>query len=299
MNTKRKKNAYAAGTASQKQPGQTVQVLKRLTHHKMAMFGLAFIVLCTIVAIFAPLIAPYDPTALSGSFSAAPSKEHWLGTDAVSRDTLSRLIYGARVSLSVGLGSALCTIAIGSVLGLLAGYFGGIVDMVIMRFTDILMSFPMIILMMVLSTIVGSGIWKVTLIIGCLTWPMVCRLVRSNVMSIKEQDFVKSAITSGLSRPSIIFKQILPNVVGPILVNATFSIAMAILTESSLSFLGLGITAPTPSWGNMLADAQVISIFTTMPWQWVAPGVCIVLTVLSFNFLGDGLRDALDPRNTK
>lgn len=294
-----KKTNAPAETGEVRQPSQARQIVKRLFHHKMAVIGLFFIVLFTLMAIFAPLVAPYDPVAITGQFSAPPSAEHLLGTDAVSRDVLSRLIYGARVSLSVGLGSAICTIAIGSVLGLLAGYFGGAVDMVIMRVTDVLMSFPMIILMMVLSTIVGSGIWKVALIIGCLTWPMVCRLVRSNVMSIKEQDFIKSSITSGLSRINIIFKQILPNVVGPILVNATFSIAMAILTESSLSFLGLGITAPTPSWGNMLADTQVISIFTTMPWQWVAPGACIVITVLSFNFLGDGLRDALDPRNTK
>lgn len=293
---KKKNMSHEQNSGNEKQPSQARQVIKRLFHHKMAVFGLIFIVVFTVMAIFAPFIAPYDPVALTGQFSAPPSSEHLLGTDSVSRDVLSRLIYGARVSLSVGLGSAVCTIAIGSVLGLVAGYFGGVADMVIMRLTDILMSFPMIILMMVLSTIVGSGIWKVALIIGCLTWPMVCRLVRSNVMSIKEQDFIKSSVTSGLSRVNIIFKQILPNVVGPILVNATFSIAMAILTESSLSFLGLGITAPTPSWGNMLADAQVISIFTTMPWQWVAPGVCIVITVLSFNFLGDGLRDALDPK---
>ena len=299
MKKKYVKSMEASEKELQKQQSQVRQILKRLTKHKLAMAGLVFIIIFTLLAIFAPYVAPYDPLELTYQFSAAPSKEYVLGTDAVSRDVLSRLIYGARVSLAVGLGSAVCTVVIGSVLGLLAGYFGGWVDIVIMRLTDILMSFPMIIIMMVLSTIVGSGLWKVTVIIGCLTWPMVCRLVRSNVMSLKEQDFVKSSITSGLSRVNIIFKQILPNVVGPILVNATFSVSMAILMESSLSFLGLGITAPTPSWGNMLADAQAIAIFTTKPWQWVAPGVCIVLTVLSFNFLGDGLRDALDPRTTK
>ena len=282
-----------------KQNSQARQIFKRLLRHKLAVCGMVFIIVFTLIAIFAPFLAPYDPMELTYQFSSAPSKDYLLGTDGVSRDVLSRLIYGARVSLAVGLGSAVCTVVIGSVLGLLSGYFGGWVDMVIMRLTDILMSFPMIILMMVLSTIVGNGLWKVTLIIGCLTWPMVCRLVRSNVMSLKEQDFVKSSITSGLSRTNIIFKQILPNVVGPILVNATFSISMAILMESSLSFLGLGIVPPTPSWGNMLADAQAVAIFTTKPWQWVAPGICIVFTVLSFNFLGDGLRDALDPRNTK
>ena len=282
-----------------KQQSQVRQIFKRLLRHKLAVCGLVFIIVFSLIAIFAPFLAPYDPLELTYQFSTAPSAEHLLGTDGVSRDVLSRLIYGARVSLAVGLGSAVCTVVIGSVLGLLSGYFGGWVDMVIMRLTDILMSFPMIILMMVLSTIVGNGLWKVTLIIGCLTWPMVCRLVRSNVMSLKEQDFVKSSITSGLTRTNIIFKQILPNVVGPILVNATFSISMAILMESSLSFLGLGIVPPTPSWGNMLADAQAVAIFTTKPWQWVAPGICIVCTVLSFNFLGDGLRDALDPRNTK
>ena len=294
-----KQTNRAGQSAHRREHSQMRQVLRRLFRHKMAVLGLVIIVLFTLVAIFAPLIAPYDPIDLTGAFSARPSAEHPLGTDAVSRDTLSRLIYGARVSMFVGIASAFFTIAIGTVLGLLSGYYGGVVDMVIMRLSDIMQSFPMLILMMVLSVIVGSGIWKVALIIGCLTWPMCARLVRSNVMSIKEQDFVKSAITSGLSRPNIIFKQVLPNTIGPVLVNATFSIAMAILTESSLSFLGLGVTVPTPSWGNMLADAQVVSIFTTMPWQWVPPGVCIVLTVLSFNFLGDGLRDALDPRNTK
>ena len=282
-----------------KQQSQVRQVLKRLTRHKLAMFGVVFIIFFTLVAIFAPYIAPYDPLEPTYDFNAAPSAEHWLGTDAVSRDVLSRMIYGAQVSLSVGLGSAVCTVIIGSVLGLLSGYFGGWVDLLIMRLTDILMSFPMIILMMVIATILGPGLGKVVLLNGFLTWTGVCRLVRSNVMSLKEQDFVKSSITAGLSRPSILFKELLPNVVGPILVNATFSVSMAILMESSLSFLGLGIVPPTPSWGNMLADAQAIAIFTTKPWQWVAPGICIVLTVLSFNFLGDGLRDALDPRTNK
>lgn len=281
---------------SRKSESQFVQVLKRFLHHKMAVFGLMVIVLLTLIAIFAPMIAPYSPLEITGFFSTAPNEDFLLGTDAVARDILSRLIYGARVSLSVGILSALCTVAIGSTLGLIAGYFGKAVDMVVMRLADIVMSFPLLILMMVLCTIIGGGILKIALIIGVLTWPTVCRLVRSNVLSIKEQDFVKSAEMSALSVPSIIFKQILPCVVGPILVNTTFSISGAILMESSLSFLGLGITAPTPSWGNMLADAQSITVLTTNWWQWIPAGICIVITVLSFNFVGDGLRDALDPR---
>jgi peptide/nickel transport system permease protein len=210
---------------------------------------------------------------------------------------LSRLIYGSRVSVSVGLGAVALTTALGILLGLESGYFGGVRDLIIMRAADVFMSFPSMLLIMIVSSIAGPGLDRMILIMGILGWPSVARLVRGTVLSIKQQDYAKSAVALGFKPQRILFRHILPNAMGPILVNATFGVARAILTESSLSFLGMGLNPPAASWGNMLTDAQSLTTLTTRPWLWAPPGLLILLSVLAFNFVGDGLRDALDPRS--
>lgn len=274
-------------------------IARRFSRHKLAMGGLAVIALLSLAAIFAPLLAPHDPYQVTQSFGISPNGPHVLGTDQVGRDVASRLIYAARVSLVVGLGTTAISVILGTTLGLLSGYFGGRTDMALMRVVDVFMSFPQMLLILVVVSIVGPGLIKIILILGFLGWPSVARIVRGCVLSIKENDYIKSAVAMGFSTPRILFMHILPNAVAPILVNATFSIANAIIVEASLSFLGLGVQPPTASWGNMLTDAQTISILTEKPWLWVPPGIMIILSVLSVNFVGDGLRDALDPRSLK
>lgn len=272
---------------------------KRFKKHKLAVAGLWFIVLVTMAAIFAPILAPYGPNDITGNFSAAPSMQHWLGTDQVGRDVLSRVIYAARVSLTVGIGAVAISAIIGTILGLVSGYFGGLIDGIIMRVTDMFMSFPYIMFILVVASIVGPGLTNIVIILGVLGWPGIARLVRGNVLAIKQSDYVKASIALGYSTPRILFKHILPNTVAPILIYATSGVAGAILDEAALSFLGLGVQPPDASWGNMLSSAQSISILTNQPWLWIPPGIFILLTVLSINYIGDALRDALDPHNSK
>lgn len=272
-------------------------IFRRFTRHKMAVAGVFVLAIFIICAVFAPIIAPYPPDDIVGSFSAAPDGSHLLGTDQVGRDVFSRIIYASRISLLVGVASTGISLAIGIVLGLVSGYFGGIIDMVVMRVTDMFMAFPYIMLILVVASIVGPGLLNIILIMGFLNWPGVARLVRGNVLSIKESNYIKAATVSGLSTPRILFSEILPNTIAPILVNATSGIAWAILDEAALSFLGFGVQPPTASWGNMLNGAQSLTILTSKAWLWLPPGLAVVLTVLSINFIGDALRDALDPTN--
>jgi len=272
---------------------------KRFKKHKLAVLGLWFLAIVTICAIFASWIAPYGPNEITSSFSAAPTWQHWLGTDQVGRDVLSRVIYAARVSLAVGIGAVVISAVIGTVLGLVSGYFGGWVDGIIMRVTDMFMSFPYIMFILVVASIVGPGLTNIIIILGVLGWPGIARLVRGNVLAIKQSDYVKASIALGYKTPRILFKHILPNTVAPILIYATSGVAGAILDEAALSFLGLGVQPPEASWGNMLSSAQSITILTSQPWLWIAPGILTLLTVLSINYIGDALRDALDPRNAK
>lgn len=273
--------------------------LKRFKKHKLAVVSFWFLLIIVLCAIFAPWIAPFDPKEITDSFSAPPSWAHWLGTDQVGRDVFSRLIYAARVSLIVGVGAMAIASAIGTVLGLIAGYFGGFIDGLIMRITDVFMSFPYIMFILVVASIVGPGLTNIVLILGVLGWPSIARLVRGNVLAIKQSDYVKASIALGYKAPRIIFKHIFPNTVAPILIYATSGVAGAILDEAALSFLGLGVQPPGASWGNMLASAQSITILAEQPWLWIPPGVLILLTVLAINYIGDALRDALDPRNVK
>ncbi|MDR3123193.1 MAG: ABC transporter permease [Treponema sp.] len=272
-------------------------VLKRFSRHKPAALGLVMIAGLIFCAVFAPLIAPRNPYQIGYKFEAPPSREHILGTDQVGRDVFSRLIYASRVSVSVGMGTVLLSTFLGVFLGLQSGYFGGAVDMIIMRIADVFMSFPSLILIMVITAIFGPGLDRIILIMGILGWPSAARLVRGNVLSIKQMDYIKSTVTLGFKTRRILLLHVLPNTISPILVQATFGIAGAIIMESALSFLGLGVNPPVASWGNMLTDAQSLTTLTARPWLWAPPGLMIFLSVLSFNFVGDGLRDALDPRS--
>jgi peptide/nickel transport system permease protein len=217
-----------------------------------------------------------------------------LGADELGRDLLSRLLYAGRVSLSVGLVTALIAVVIGSVLGALAGYYGGTIDTLIMRFADVLLSIPTIFVLLALSAFLKATLSTIILIIALNSWMSVARLVRGEILSIKQREFILAARALGASDTRLIFRQLLPNALAPVLVAATLNVATAILTESSLSYLGYGIQPPTASWGNMLNNAQSYVLYA--PWVAVYPGIMITLTVLSFNFAGDGLRDALDPR---
>ena len=273
------------------------EVLSKLTEHKMAMVGLFVITLEIILVVVLPFIMhlnPYDSDYTA--FSAAPSGLHILGTDAIGRDIFARLVYGGRTSLLVGLLSTIISCAIGVPLGLIAGYFRGKAEIAIMRVADIFMSFPSIVLILVLVAVIGPSIWSVTIVIGVLGWTQFARLIYANVLSVSEKEYVESARAIGTSNYKIITKYILPNSFAPILIAITFQMASAILMESSLSFLGMGVQPPGASWGNMLYDAQSITVLSKRIWIWMPPGIALLITVLSINFLGDGIRDALDPK---
>ena len=275
------------------------QIMRRFFKHKLAVISLIFLCVIILLSVLAPLIAPYDPNRITGGFSQAPSAEHWLGTDQSGRDVLSRLLYGTRISLLVGFMATLISTVIGVVLGLLSGYFGGWLDMVIMRITDMVMSFPYILLVLVAAAIFEPGLTNIILILGFVDWPGVARLVRGNVLSLRETNFVKSAEVAGMSKWYILFSEILPNTVAPILVYATSVFALSILDEAALSYLGMGVTLPTASLGNMLNGAESLTILTSKPWLWVPAGSLIILLALSINFIGDALSDAVDPTSTR
>jgi peptide/nickel transport system permease protein len=274
-------------------------VATRFFKHKLAVIGLVIITLFVLMAIFAPVIAPQDPLEVGYEFEAKPSSEHLLGTDQVGRDVLSRLIYASRISLAVGLGAVSIYVVIGTILGAIAGYMGKWADMIIMRITDVFMSFPFLMVILVLVSVMGPSLFNIILVLGILGWPPIARLVRGSVLSLKEMDYVKAGVALGYTAPKILLHHILPNALAPILVNATFGIASAIIMEASLSFLGMGVQPPTASWGNMLTEAQSLTVLAGQPWLWVPPGLMIILAVISINFMGDGLRDAVDPKSFK
>ena len=271
------------------------RAVRALLLRKAAVFGLLLIVLFTGLALLAPLIAPYDPTAQSwANVRKAPSLAHWLGTDEVGRDVLSRLLYGARASLMAGGISIAIALSIGAPLGMVAGYLGGFVDALLSRLTDAMLAIPFLILAIALAAFLGPSLGNAMIAIGVSTAPIFVRLTRAQVMTVKVEDYVEGARAVGNPRWRIAIVHILPNIVPALLVQATLSIAAAIIAEASLSFLGLGQQPPAPSWGSMLNSAQ--RFLASAPWLAIWPGIAIFLTVLSFNLVGDGLRDALDPR---
>ncbi len=272
---------------------------RRFFRHKLALFGLVVLSIMVSLAILAPWIQRYSPIELNlDAMSQAPSAEHWLGTDTTGRDVWARIVHAGRVSLSVGLVAVAISTCAGIVIGSIAGYAGGRTDMVLMRLTDMVMAFPSLVMIITVASVLGPSMYNTMLVIGGLTWPGIARLVRGQFLSFREQQFVLAARSIGVPPWQIMVRHLFPNVVGTVTVAATFGMANAILQEASLSFLGLGVQAPTPSWGNMLQDAQSQTILEGAPWLWIAPGLMIALAVLSINFIGDGLRDALDPRST-
>lgn len=272
-------------------------VWRRFRRHKLAMVSLCILLILGLAALLAPVIAPYDPAKIVGPFGRAPGGEFWLGTDQIGRDVFSRLLYGMRVSLLVGIMATVISTVIGVVLGLFAGYAGGVVDMMIMRITDVIMSFPYILLVLVAAAIFEPGMWSIILILGFVDWPGIARLVRGNVLNLRESNFVKSSILAGMPKMHILFSEILPNTIAPILVHATSILALSMLDEAALSFLGMGVQLPTASLGNMLEGAESLTVLTRQPWLWIPPGVVIVILVMAINFVGDALRDAVDPKS--
>lgn len=279
--------------------GKRRGVWRRFCRHRVAVACLALLALMMLLALLAPLIAPYAPTKPVGQFAQPPGPGHLLGTDKIGRDVLSRNLYAMRVSLFVGLMATLISTAVGVLLGLVSGWFGGPADKAIMGFTDMVMSFPYILLVLVAAAIFQPGLKSIVLILGFVDWPGVARLVRGNVLSLKETNFAKSDVTAGLPGGYILFSEILPNTIAPVLVYATSVFALSILDEAALSFLGMGVQPPTPSLGNLLNGAESLSVLTGKPWLWVPAGTTIILLVVCINFVGDALRDALDPRNTE
>ncbi len=269
--------------------------LESFLSNRLAVLGLAIVGSLAVVALFAPFIAPYDPQAIDTyHILEPPSPEHILGTDGLGRDCLSRLIFGAKISLLVGFVAVGIATVVGTILGALAGYYGSWVDGIIMRFVDIMLCFPTIFLIMAVIAFLEPSIWNIMAVIGLTGWMGVARLVRAEFLSLRKRDFVLASRISGASDLRIVFFHILPNALAPILVSATLGVGSAILTESALSFLGIGVQPPTPSWGNMLTEGK--DNLEIAWWLSVFPGLAILITVLGYNLLGEGLRDALDPR---
>jgi peptide/nickel transport system permease protein len=275
---------------------------RQFRKNKVAMIGLAVMIALYIITLLTPIIAPFDPAEQGNIVLTrylSPSWENPMGTDKFGRDVLSRVLYGARISLTIGFIAVGIGVALGTVLGAVAGYFGGAVDTVIMRFTDMMLSIPRLVLLIVVIALFetsspGQAIWLVVIVLGLTGWMGVARIVRGEVLSLREREFVQAARALGMNDGRIISRHIIPNTMAPIIVYATLGIGNTILIEAGLSFLGLGVQPPTPSWGNMIADGKDALI--TAWWIATFPGLAIVFTVTAFNLLGDGLRDALDPR---
>jgi peptide/nickel transport system permease protein len=269
-------------------------VIRRFMRRKTAVIGLILVVLIVGTAVAAPVLAPYPPNKTVGSRTEPPSAAHILGTDEVGRDVLSRIIYGARASLMVGVGAQMISALVGVVLGMTAGYYGGIVDVVVMRVVDVFMTFPFILLAILLVAALRPSMQNVILAVGLTGWTTTCRVVRGQTLSLREAVFVDAARAIGASNWRILRVHLLPNLMSVTVTLATIGIGRAIISESSLSYLGLGIQPPTPSWGKTLSFGQIV-VFSA-PVLTIAPSIAILLTVLGFNLLGDGLRDALDPQ---
>jgi len=271
--------------------------LRRFLRHRLAVFGVVTMVLLVLGCTFGPMLLPHDDITVNilGRFTPPFSNaEHFLGTDQLGRDMLARLLMAGRISLAVGFGSMVLSMVIGVLIGVIAGYYGGVVGSVLMRFVDAVLCFPTIFLLLALAAFISPGVGSIILLLAITGWMEVARIVEAQMRSLKERDYAVASLALGAKDVRIMFRELLPNAIAPIVVAATLSVAHAILMESYISFLGYGIQPPTPSWGNMLGGAQ--SYLQSGPWLAILPGVMIALAVSSINFIGDGLRDALDPR---
>ena len=274
------------------------QAVKKFMHNRKAVLGLIIVCFLVLAVILMPIFMKLDPytTDRAVGFNKAPCSGHPLGTDDVGRDLFARLLYGGRISLFVGIMSTIISVLIGIPLGLIAGYFRGIAETVIMRVADAFMSFPTMVLILVLVAVFGPSILTVTVVIGVLGWTAIAKLIYGNVLSIREREYIQATKAIGMSTPKLLLSEVLPNAIPPVWANISFRVAGAILTESSLSFLGMGVQTPQASWGNIIFAAQNLLVLTARPWVWFPPGICIILVVVGFNFIGEGVRDALDPK---
>lgn len=278
--------------------GELRLIINHLLRHKLAVLGLIIVFIIAVVAVTAPWLSEHDARRINLRHRfAAPSGEHPLGTDEVGRDVLTRLMHGGRISLSLGIIVAASSVIIGLSFGAISGYFGGITDSLMMKFVDFMLCLPFFPILMVLVVVIGGGFWNLALIMTIFGWMGIARIVRAEILAAKARDFVSAARATGASQARILFRHLIPNVVAPVIVAATLAVGGAIIGEASLSFLGLGIAPPTPSWGNMLFNAR--AYFWNAPALVIWPGLLIFLTVLSVNFIGDGLRDALDPHQRR
>ena len=269
--------------------------LRRFLSNRFAVVGLAILLVMVVLAVFAGLVAQYSPTKTDfGALQQAPSPKHIMGTDELGRDVFSRVLYGARVSLAAGLISVSIALVFGGLIGLVSGYFGGRLDEVLMRLVDAMLAFPFLVLAIALAAVLGPSLQNTMIAIGIVTAPVFARLVRGQVLAERPKEYVQAAFALGIADTRIMLRHLLPNILGPLIVQVSLSTANAILAEATLSFLGLGIQPPTPSWGSMLNAARGYLAYA--PWIALFPGLAIFLAVLSFNLIGDGLRDALDPR---
>ena len=290
--------SLAAEGVSQYHASLWGDAFRRLFQNKLAVAGLVVALAISVVAILAPMLQPYPYAKIFYGYSEMPAGGRFLlGTDLSSRDNLSRMIYGARVSMSVGLFTALIIATFGVVVGAISGYYGGLVDTGIMRVVDIVYTIPSLLLAILLMSTLGKGLWQLCVSIGIVGWPTVARLVRGSFLSLREKEFVKASRVAGTSDMKIILRHLLPNSLTPIIVAITFAIPTAIFTEAALSFAGIGINPPTPSWGQMVGQYE--QYIQSDPWMSLPPAIMIGLAMLAFTFLGDGLRDALDPRMNK
>lgn len=270
--------------------------LQKFLYNKMAVLGFVLMMFIILACVFAPLITPYDPTLIDVSIKELkPSAEHLLGTDRLGRDILARLLYGGRISIWIGLASAAGASLIGVVLGCISGYFGGKLDQILLYISEIFMTFPRTLLVLICVGLVGQDVGNIIWIFILTGWSGTMRIVRGKILSLKEESFVESCVANGVSGWSIMFRHLLPNTLGPIIVDMTLSVAGCILAEAGLSFLGMGVSPEIPTWGNIINAAKRLDIIQNMPLLWISPGVAISLFVLSINFFGDGLRDVFDP----
>jgi peptide/nickel transport system permease protein len=271
---------------------------KHLKKHKLAVFSMFLLAMIVLLCIFGPYFTRYAMNEMGNATTdvlQAPSLRHWFGTDELGRDVFTRVLLGGRISLLVGFSSVFSALLVGIVVGAYAGYYGGILDTVLMRFTDIMFSIPVLPLLVVLSSVIpGAGVWKIVLIIALFGWMTDARIIRGLFLSLRESEFTEAARAIGVSNAGIIWRHLLPNALAPIIVSATLGVGGNIIYEAALSYLGFGVMPPTPSWGNILQNAQYA--MTIAPWLVWTPGLAILITAIGFNFLGDGLRDAMDPR---
>ncbi|TVY08036.1 ABC transporter permease [Paenibacillus cremeus] len=269
---------------------------EKLRRNKLAMIGFSIILLMLLCAILAPVLTPFQPDEIDlGNRLMPPSSEHLLGTDKIGRDVLTRILYGARISIFIGLSGALGGAVIGTVLGCFSGYLGGWLDKLLLRISELFMTFPQLILILILVVYIGQGLFNLIFIFAVTGWTGTYRLVRGRVLSLREESFVDSCRAFGIGEMSIMFRHILPNTLSPVIVTVTLSTAGYILAESGLSFLGLGVPSGIPTWGNIINAAKAVDVIRNNPWLWLPPGFAISLFVLGVNFFGDGLRDVLDP----